>query len=180
MQLRLLVAMTLGVLLIAFELVQRERTIAAAGWIAMFLSIVVFTFVDAIGGYVLAVGCSLGRAFSAPEGLAVSSDGASVYAAAFKSGAVDTFNRNADSGALIQKPRRRGCLTKRATPGCARGRALSGVSSVAVSPDGKHLYSGSFESNSVGVFRRVAKTNVSTLAPTPWDTVCRNCSSSRV
>ena len=108
--------------------------------------------------YVLAVGCSLGRAFSAPEGLAVSSDGASVYAAAFKSGAVDTFNRNADSGALIQKPRRRGCLTKRATPGCARGRALSGVSSVAVSPDGKHLYSGSFESNSVGVFRRVAKT----------------------
>ena len=33
--------------------------------------------------YVLAVGCSLGRAFSAPEGLAVSSDGASVYTAAF-------------------------------------------------------------------------------------------------
>jgi DNA-binding beta-propeller fold protein YncE len=107
--------------------------------------------------YVLAVGCSLGRALSAPEGLAVSSDGASVYAAAFKSGAVDTFNRNADSGALIQKPRRRGCLTSRATPDCARGRALSGVSSVAVSPDGKHLYSGSFASNAVGVFKRVTK-----------------------
>jgi DNA-binding beta-propeller fold protein YncE len=107
--------------------------------------------------YVLAVGCSLGRAFSAPEGLAVSSDGASVYAAAFKSGAVDVFNRNADSGALIQKPRRRGCLTKPGTPDCARARALRGVSSVAVSPDGKHLYSGSFASDAVGVFRRVTR-----------------------
>jgi hypothetical protein len=48
------IVMAVGVLLIAFELVQRERSIAAAGWIAMFLSIVVFTFVDAIGGYVLA------------------------------------------------------------------------------------------------------------------------------
>lgn len=103
--------------------------------------------------YVFAVGCSLGRAFSAPEGLAVSSDGASVYAAAFKSGAVDVFNRNTDSGALIQKPRRRGCMTRR-TPDCARGRALSGVSSVAVSPDGKHLYSASFASSAVGVFKR--------------------------
>ena len=48
------IVMAVGVLLVAFELVQRERTIAAAGWIAMLLSIVVFTFVDAIGGYVLA------------------------------------------------------------------------------------------------------------------------------
>ena len=56
--------------------------------------------------YVLAVGCSLGRAFSAPEGLAVSSDGASVYTAAFKSGAVDVFNRTADTGSVIQKARR--------------------------------------------------------------------------
>lgn len=107
--------------------------------------------------YVLAVGCSLGRAFSAPEGLAVSSDGASVYAAAFKSGAVDVFNRNADSGALIQKPRRRGCLTKPGTPDCARARALRGVSSVGVSPDGKYLYSGSFASDAVGVFKRVTR-----------------------
>ena len=108
--------------------------------------------------YVLAVGCSLGRAFSAPEGLAVSPDGASVYVAAFESSAVDSFNRNADSGAVMQKPRRRGCLTTRATPDCARGRSLSGASSVAVSPDGKHVYSGSFDSNAVGVFKRVTRT----------------------
>ena len=44
----------------------------------------------------LAVGCSLGRAMSAPEGLAVSPDGANVYVAAFTSGAIDVFDRDAD------------------------------------------------------------------------------------
>ena len=48
------IVMAVGVLLVAFELVRRERAVAAAGWIAIFLSIVVFTFVDAMGGYVLA------------------------------------------------------------------------------------------------------------------------------
>ncbi len=57
--------------------------------------------------YVYAVGCSLGRAFSAPEGLAVAPDGTSVYATAFKSNAVDVFDRNTSSGALIQKSGRR-------------------------------------------------------------------------
>ena len=61
------IVMAVGVLLVAFELVRRERAIAAAGWIAMFLSIVVFTFVDGLGGYVLAP-------------LAGLNDGASVFA----------------------------------------------------------------------------------------------------
>jgi DNA-binding beta-propeller fold protein YncE len=107
--------------------------------------------------YLLAVGCSLGRALDAPEGLAVSPDGASVYAAAFGSGAVDVFNRNAGSGALIQKARRAGCVTARATPTCTRGRSLRKVSSVAVSPDGRHLYSAAFGSSAVGVFKRITK-----------------------
>ncbi len=104
--------------------------------------------------YVFAVGCSLGRALSAPEGLAVSRDGASVYAAAFESGAIDSFNRNAGSGSLIQKLRRRGCVTTGSRRDCVAGRALSGVSSVVVSPDGRHLYSAAFASNAVGVFER--------------------------
>ena len=107
--------------------------------------------------YVLAVGCSLGRALDAPEGLAVSPDGASVYAAAFGSGAVDVFNRNAGTGALIQKARRAGCVTTPATPSCTPGRSLRKVSSVAVRPDGKHLYSAAFGSDAVGVFKRVTK-----------------------
>ena len=105
--------------------------------------------------YVLAVGCSLGRALSAPEGLTVAPDGGNVYVAAFESNAIDVFNREVNSGALIQKSRRAGCVTTSKTPDCRRGRALRGVSSVAVSPDGRHLYSGAFASNAVGIFKRV-------------------------
>jgi DNA-binding beta-propeller fold protein YncE len=106
---------------------------------------------------VLAVGCSLGRELSAPEGLAISPDSASVYVTAFTSGALDVFNRNADSGALIQKPRAPGCLVGSATPDCTPGRALLGASSVAVTPDGKNVYSAAFASNAVGIFKRVTR-----------------------
>jgi DNA-binding beta-propeller fold protein YncE len=105
--------------------------------------------------YVLAVGCSLGRALKAPEGIAVSSDGASVYTAAFASSAVDVFGRNAGSGGLMQKRSRRGCVTAHATSGCKPGRGLGGASSLAVSRDGRYLYSAAFKSNAVGVFKRV-------------------------
>jgi DNA-binding beta-propeller fold protein YncE len=107
--------------------------------------------------YVVAVGCSLGRAFSEPEGVAVSPDGTSVYAAAFESDAIGVLNRNADTGAVIQKSGRRGCVTTSKTPDCKRGRALREVSSLALSPDGKHLYSAAFASDAVGVFKRVTR-----------------------
>jgi DNA-binding beta-propeller fold protein YncE len=106
--------------------------------------------------YVLAVGCSLGRALSAPEGIAASPDGASVYAAAFESNAIDVFNRDTESGGgLVQKSDRRGCVTTSKTPDCARARVLKEVSSVAVSGNGRYLYSAAFASNAVGVFKRV-------------------------
>lgn len=47
------IVMAVGALLVASELARRGRGVAAAGWIAILLSIVVFTFVDAIVGYVL-------------------------------------------------------------------------------------------------------------------------------
>lgn len=100
------------------------------------------------------VGCSFGRALSSPEGLAVSPDGRNVYAAAFADGAIAVLDRNAKSGAVAQKPGRAGCLAPRSVPGCTRARALRGVSSIALSPDGRYLYSTSFGSNAVDVFRR--------------------------
>ena len=105
----------------------------------------------------LAVGCSLGRALDAPEGLAVSPDGASVYAAAYGSGAVVVLDRDAGSGALKQKPRRPGCLVKAARQQCLRGRALLGAGSIAVSPDGRNVYATAFKSDAVTVFRRAAR-----------------------
>jgi len=105
--------------------------------------------------FLRAVGCSFGRALEAPEGLAVSPDGANVYAAAFATGAIDVLDRQAKSGALAQKPGRPGCLAPRSVPGCSAGRALRGVSSIVLSPDGRFLYSTSFGSNAVDVFQRV-------------------------
>ncbi len=104
--------------------------------------------------YLRAAGCSFGRALSAPEGLAVSPDGASVYAAAFATGAIAVLDRGRKSGALAQKPGRAGCIAPKSVPGCSPGRALRGVSSIVVSPDGRHVYSTSFGSNAVDVFRR--------------------------
>ena len=100
-----------------------------------------------------AVGCSFGRALSSPEGLAVSPDGENVYAAAFATGAIAVLDRGA-TGAVAQKPGRAGCLAPRSVPGCTRARALRGVSSIALSPDGRYLYSTSFGSNAVDIFRR--------------------------
>ena len=47
------IVMTVGVLIVMAELVRRGRGVAAAGWAAIVLSVVVFTFVDAMVGYVL-------------------------------------------------------------------------------------------------------------------------------
>jgi len=48
------IVMTVGVLLVTVELLRRGRGVAAAGWAAIVFSVVVFTFVDAMVGYVLA------------------------------------------------------------------------------------------------------------------------------
>lgn len=107
--------------------------------------------------YVLAVGCSLGQALNAPEGLTISPDGANVYTTAFASGAIDVLDRGAESGALTQKPRRAGCLAMGVPQSCSLGRGLRGASSIAVSPDGKYVYAAAFASNAVSVFKRVTK-----------------------
>lgn len=104
--------------------------------------------------YLRAVGCSFGRALIAPEGLAVSPDGRNVYVAAFKSGAIAVLDRGGKAGSVAQKPGAAGCVALTSLPGCAPARALKGVSSIALSPDGRHLYSTAYESDAVNVFRR--------------------------
>jgi DNA-binding beta-propeller fold protein YncE len=101
-----------------------------------------------------AVGCSFGRALRAPEGIAISPDGKNVYVAAFANSAIDVLDRGKRFGKVTQKAGRRGCLAPRSVSGCTPARALRGVSSVALSPDGRYLYSTSFGSNAVDIFRR--------------------------
>ncbi len=116
----------------------------------------VLTQKEGTGGclvYLRAAGCSFGRALVAPEGLAISPDGGNVYVAAFKTGAIAVLDRG-KAGSVAQKPGAAGCLAPRSVPGCTPARALNGVSSIALSPDGRYLYSTSFGSNAVDVFRR--------------------------
>jgi DNA-binding beta-propeller fold protein YncE len=102
-----------------------------------------------------AVGCSFGRALSSPEGVAVSPDGENVYVAAFATGAIAVLDRRSRSGIVAQKSGRAGCVAPSSVPGCSPGRALSGVSSLTVSPDGRNVYATSFGSNALDVFRRI-------------------------
>jgi DNA-binding beta-propeller fold protein YncE len=119
----------------ALGLVQKEGTAGCVVWLR-------------------SVGCGFARAMQAPEGLAVSPDGTSLYAAAFVTGAIDVFDRNPETGNVAQKAGKAGCQAPRSVAGCTPARALEGVSSIAVSPDGRNVYSTSFGSNAVDVFRR--------------------------
>jgi DNA-binding beta-propeller fold protein YncE len=103
--------------------------------------------------FLRSAGCSFGRAMLGPEGIDVAPDGRSVYVASFETGAIDVLARNA-KGAVRQLPGNAGCVARKQVQGCAAGRALAGVDSVAVSPDGRNVYSTAFESNAVDVFRR--------------------------
>lgn len=103
--------------------------------------------------FLRSAGCSFGRALVGPEGIDVSPDGRNVYVAAFETGAVDVLARNG-KGAVRQLPGTDGCIARKQVQGCAPGRALAGVDSVAVSPDGRNVYTTAFESNAVDVFRR--------------------------
>jgi DNA-binding beta-propeller fold protein YncE len=104
--------------------------------------------------YVLAVACTLGRALQSPEGLAVSPDGANVYVVSIQPGSFDVFDRTASTSGLMEKPRRPGCFVSKPKPDCSLGRAIGGVTSVAVSPDGRNVYSTASSSNAVDVFKR--------------------------
>ena len=109
--------------------------------------------------YVLAVGCSLGRALSAPEGLGgLARRRERVRRPRSSPASIDVFNRNGDSGALIAEAASTGLHDRPLRRRTARPRAaLRGASSVAVSPDGKNVYSAAFASNAVAVFKRVTE-----------------------
>ena len=107
--------------------------------------------------FLKAVGCSMGHAMSEPEGVAVSPDGANVYATSFSSGAIDVLDRDADTGSVMQKAGKAGCLAKPKVKGCTRARRTRGASSIAVSPDGRHVYAVAFNSNSISIFNRRTK-----------------------
>ena len=102
-----------------------------------------------------ATGCAPGRATRAPEGVAVAPDGTSIYIAGYSSGAISMLNRDRSIGTMMQASGDPGCVSTRAIDKCSRGRALKGTSSIALSPDGRYVYSTASKSNAIDIFRRV-------------------------
>jgi DNA-binding beta-propeller fold protein YncE len=98
--------------------------------------------------------CSVSRTVKAPEGIAVSPNGREIYVASMGSGTVDVLRRGPRSGGMFVPGRTESaCISPGGRSGCARGRHMRGVGSVAVSPDGHHVYATAFASNAVVTLR---------------------------
>jgi DNA-binding beta-propeller fold protein YncE len=101
-----------------------------------------------------AQGCYPARGMRSPEGIALSPDGLNVYVAAYGTGGVAVLNRNPATGGIGQKRAQWGCVSSSSTDTCARGRALSGAGGIAVSPNGRFVYTTAANANAIAVFER--------------------------
>jgi DNA-binding beta-propeller fold protein YncE len=104
--------------------------------------------VDGTGG-----ACEQGAALDKAASVVAGVDGRSVYVAASDASAVAVFDRDA-AGALVQKEGVGGCVSNTGSGGCTDGVALSGVSGLAASPDGRNVYAAAGNSDAVAVFDR--------------------------
>jgi DNA-binding beta-propeller fold protein YncE len=102
--------------------------------------------------------CARGRAVTSPEDIAISPDGRHVYVASYGSHAVASFARDRRTGELDQLSGRRGCIRHGRGGSCSPARALARPVSIAVSPDGRHVYVASTASDAVSVFARDGRT----------------------
>lgn len=101
-------------------------------------------------------GCGGARALRDPFAIVASPDGRNVYVASAPGHAIVVFGRDRRTGALRQLRGSAGCVSDRPGVGCRAGRALAGVSSLALGPGGRFLYAGT--GTGLAVFRRDTRT----------------------
>ena len=98
-----------------------------------------------------AAGCTSAPGLESARAVTVSADGRNVYAGGGTT--ITTFTRDAKTGQLTQPAGALGCVSS-STGGCGHALGLSGISQIALSPDGRHLYAASSIANSVTAFSR--------------------------
>lgn len=98
--------------------------------------------------------CADGRALAVATGVAMSSDGHSLYVSGRDSNAIAVFDRAVD-GTLAQKAGAAGCISADTSGGmCGLGKALRGPTSVALSADDADVYVTAGGSAAVSAFGR--------------------------
>lgn len=109
--------------------------------------------------------CKSAKGIQGPFGMAISPDGADLYATGSTSDAIATFTRNPSTGALAQFGEPYECITE-GTSGCGTNNAvgLKGAFLPVVSPDGTNVYVGG-EDGSIAEFARAVKPTVSEIEP---------------
>jgi 6-phosphogluconolactonase (cycloisomerase 2 family) len=85
-------------------------------------------------------GCSRGHAIKLAHTLVLNRDGSLAYLASVDSNSVDVLRRDRRTGALVQVPGARGCVSEGGTEGCRAVRGIAGAHHVALSPDGRNVY----------------------------------------
>jgi DNA-binding beta-propeller fold protein YncE len=99
--------------------------------------------------------CTAAHVMTQPIALAISPDGRNVYVFGAGSDSLTAFARNRRTGAMHQLSGPRGCATRLSRTGCARARGLNEGIDVAVSPDGRRVYTaGRRFPGSIAVFDR--------------------------
>ena len=107
--------------------------------------------------------CADGRGLSGADTVAVSPNGKTVYVVS--ENAVVRLNRNTTTGALTQPAGSGGCISETGAGPCADGHGLKGGFGLAISVDGKSVYSVSQRSNAIVRFTRNTSTGALTQPP---------------
>ena len=103
------------------------------------------------------VDCADGKALDGANSVVLSPDGRHVYVTSsiLGSGGVAAFTRNRTTGALTQLAGTDGCVSETGSFfTCANGVAVNNACSLAVSPDGKHVYVTTCMSDAIAIFAR--------------------------
>ena len=114
-------------------------------------------------------GCATAVGLGAPEGMAISSNGGSLYVANALADTVLTFSRDRDSGVLAQATDGSGCFAAAEAGGCRAAVQIEGANAIAIAA-GRDVYVTSLLSDSVTSFSRNRQSGA--LAQLPGTSAC--------